>query len=153
MHSRIFQVSMSPIKKDDYICEDIYYDHWFTYQIADYVDDNTDRNEDIKRLSECYNCLTFSADENGEFFIVDSKEKYFKSSFEQFTDALKKIQTYSLEDFATGIGEMWTLQHAYEDKHGFYIDADGELMTLDSFVRRCATGEKYYIGATIDYHC
>ena len=48
---------------------------------------------------------------------------------------------------------MRTLKNAYEDKFGFYVNADGETMSLDSFVRGCSAGEKYYIGATIDYHC
>lgn len=34
MHSRIFQVSMEPIKETDYICEADYYDHWFTNKIG-----------------------------------------------------------------------------------------------------------------------
>ena len=40
---------------------------------------------------------------------------------------------------------MWSLSNAYEEKFGFYVDADGEVLTFDSFVRSCATNEKYYI--------
>ena len=48
MHSRIFQVSMEPIEKDDYILERDYWDHWFTREIADYVNGSTNRNDDIR---------------------------------------------------------------------------------------------------------
>ena len=44
------------------------------------------------------------------------------------------------------------LKNANENKFGFYVDADGELMTFDTFIRKCVTNEKYYIGGTVDYH-
>ena len=47
---------------------------------------------------------------------------------------------------------MEFLDQAVEDQFGFYVDADGELMTFDAFIRRCAINEKYYIGGTIDYN-
>ena len=152
MHSRIFQVSFDPIEKENYIGESHYWDHWFVGEIADYVNENTDRDDDIKWLKDCCNGFIFGEDEDGEYFIVESKEEYFKEKFERFMEALDKIKSCTLEDFARGFFEMWTLKDAYEDKFGFYVDADGELMNLDDFVRGCAKNEKYYIGATIDYH-
>ena len=72
--------------------------------------------------------------------------------FERFTQTIDKIKDYTLEDFSKGFFEMWGLKDAYEDKFGFYVDADGEVMNFDSFVRGCAKDAKYYIGGTIDYH-
>ena len=153
MHSRIFQVSMEPIKKEDYIRESDYWEHWFTSQIADYVDGDTDRESDIDWLSEYSNAFVFGKDDGREYFIVKDKAEYFKHSFKRFTEAINTIKDYTLEDFIGGFyGAMYQLKDAYEDKFGFYVNADGETMTLDDFVRRCVTGEKYYIGATIDYH-
>jgi hypothetical protein len=143
---------MEPIPKEDYISEVEYYDHWFTNEIADYVNGNTDRAYDIEWLQGHSDAFIFGADEGGEYFIVKNKEEYFKPHFKRFMEALNKIKDYTLEDFTEGFFEMWTLKDAYEDKFGFYVNADGETISLDSFVRRCATGEKYYIGATIDYH-
>ena len=153
MHSRIFQVSLNPINKEDYIEESNYYDHWFTNEIADYVDGDTDRDADIEWLKNAPDgSMTFENDENGEYFIVNSRAAYFQKAFETFKTALDKIKDVTIDDFAEGINGMWALKNAYEDKFGFYVDADGELMTMDSFVRRCAVGEKYYIGGTMDYH-
>ena len=152
MHSRIFQVSMNPIPKEDYIRESFYYDHWFTSEIADYVNGDTDRENDIEWLQGYSDAFIFGADDGGKYFIVQNKEKYFEPNFKRFMEALNKIKDCTIQDFATGFFDMWTLKDAYEDKFGFYVNADGETMTFDSFVRGCATGEKYYIGATIDYH-
>ena len=156
MHSRIFQVSFSPIDTCDYIEESNYWDHWFLNEIADYVTESDDRNEDIEWLKDCYEekGIEFGTDNNGEYFIVKSKQAYFKEQFNNFMKTIDKIKTYTLDDFAQGFHEMWQLKNAYEKKFGaFYVDADGELMSFDSFVRLCATEEKYYIGGTIDYHC
>lgn len=152
MHSRIFQVSLEPIDKWDYIEESDYWDHWFTREIADYVDDDTNREEDIKWLISCCDGLILHKDDKGEYFIVKNKEAYFAKKFERFTQTIDKIKDYTLKDFTEGFFEMWGLKDAYEDKFGFYVDADGEVMNFDSFVRACAKDEKYYIGGTIDYH-
>ena len=152
MHSRIFQVSMEPIQKEDYITEGFYWDHWFTNEIADYINGDTDRDNDIEWLKDCSEALIFGEDDGGEYFIVKDKEKYFEIKYKRFMEVLNKIKNYTLADFAQGFFEMWSLKEAYEDKFGFYVNADGETMNLDSFIRGCATGEKYYIGATIDYH-
>jgi hypothetical protein len=66
-------------------------------------------------------------------------------------EALNKIGKPTLEEFTNGIS-LWNLDQAVEDQFGFYVDADGELMTFDAFIRRCAINEKYYIGGTIDYN-
>ncbi len=151
MHSRIFQVSMEPIKETDYICEADYYDHWFTREWADYVSNDYNRDNAIKWLKECAKGYTVGKDDNGEYFIITNKEEYFKDAYDMFIDALDKIGRPTLEEFTNGI-DLYPLRNAYEDKCGFYIDADGELMTFDSFVRRCVINEKYYIGNALDYH-
>ena len=153
MHSRIFQVSLEPITKADYITESDYWEHWFTREIADYVDEDTNRNDDIEWMKSCCNEFIFDKDDRGEYFIIADKEAYFADKFKMFSEAVDKIKDYTLSDFTHGIMEMWTLRHAYEDRFGFYVDVDGELMSLDSFVRNCAKDAKYYIGNTIDYHC
>lgn len=154
MHSRIFQISMEPIKKHEYIMESDYWDHWFTREIADYVNGDTDRDYDVQWLKNCYNenGMEFGTDENGEYLVIISREKYFKNKFDKFKEAINKVKDCSLEDFAKGLSDMWYVKDVYEDKFGFYVDADGELINLDSFVRGCAVNEKYYIGGTMDYH-
>lgn len=156
MHSRIFQVSTEPIDKADYITESDYYDHWFTHSIADYVNGNCYRDEDLKWLEDCYDekGIKFGVDDNGEYLIIESKKAYFENSFNKFMETLDKIKNYTIDDFAQGFFEMWILKESYEDKFGFYMDTeDNGLITIDSFVRTYPENVKVYIGGTIDYHC
>lgn len=157
MHSRIYQISTEPIDKVDYIEESHYWDHWFTNSVADYVNGDTDRVGDIKWLKDCYESrgVSFGTDDNGEYFIVTDKLRYFTPKFEEFKNVLKEISKVAIDDFisdAFGL-PMYKLESAYDEKFGFYIDWDDDLLTLDDFIRCAEVGTKYYIGATIDYHC
>lgn len=157
MHSRIYQISKAPIAKYDYIEEDNYYDHWFTNEIADYVDGATDRESDIGWLKDCYKNrgLSFGTDNNGEYFIVEDKAKYFTINFEAYQKALKELSELTLDDFMNGKCGLvlYRLREAYDDKFGFYVECeDCGCETFDGFIRYATVGTKYYIGATIDYH-
>ena len=159
MHSKIYQISKTPIDKDDYIEESNYYDHWFTNSVADYVDDDTNRNDGIEWLKDCYEKkgLSFGQDDNGEYFIVEDKTKFFEANFENFQKELKELSEKTLDDFMGGESNMslYRLKSLYDDKFGFYIDDGGEyhgIATFDRFMRCATVGTKYYIGATIDYH-
>lgn len=143
--------------EDDYIEESRYYDHWFTNSIADYVDENTDREGDIEWLKECFDNegLSFGTDDGGEYFIVEDKSKFFANSFKEFKKALKELSKITLDDFITDKVDiqMYVLESTYYNKFGFYVDNDDTgVETFDECVRRSSNGTKYYIGATIDYH-
>lgn len=153
MHSRIFQVSTNPINKIDYIDESHYWDHWFLNEVADYVDNSADRDDDIEWLMEYGKGIIISEDEHGKFLIVTDKEKYFKNAFENFQEAINKVSKYTIDDFIQGSSyEIWLIKDSYEDRFGFYIDYDNGLMPLDKFVRLSTINKKYYIGGTVDYH-
>lgn len=159
MHSRIYQISKTPIDKCDYIDEDKYYDHWFTDSIADYVNGDTDRDYDIEWLKDCYENkgLSFGQDDNGEYFVVEDKVKYFEAKFETFQKELKELSGKTFDDFMGGESKMslYRLKASYEEEYGFYIDDSYEyhgVATFDRFMRHATIGTKYYIGATIDYH-
>ena len=156
MHSRIFQVSTEPIEKCDYIIESDYWDHWFTNSFADYVNDDCDREYDISWLDSCYgtDILEFGVDNNGNYFIIKNKQKYFEGKYNRFVETIEKIKNCTIDEFIKSIGhEIWTLKDAYEDKFGFYIQtSENGLITLDSFMRAYPEGTKFYIGGTIDYH-
>ena len=159
MHSRIYQISETPIDKEDYIEESNYYDHWFTNSVADYINDDTNRDDDIEWLKGCYlkKGLSFGQDDNGEYFVVEDKSKYFEANFEEFKKELKELSEKTLDDFMSGESDMslYRLKSSYDDEFGFYIDDGGEyhgVTTFDTFMRCATVGTKYYIGATIDYH-
>lgn len=158
MHSRIFQVRETPIARGDYIGECDCYEYGFLHSIADYVDENTNRSNDIQWLKCCYenNGLSFGIDDDGEYFIVEDKAKFFESKFEQFQKTLKELSEKTFENFISGDCGfiLCSLKSSYEDKFGFYVECeDYGLETFDMFMRYATIGTKYYIGATIDYHC
>ena len=157
MHSRIYQISKTPIDRDDFIEEDKYYDHWFTNKVADYVDGDTERDSDIEWLKDCYGNkgLSFGQDDNGEYFVVEDKAKYFEANFEEFQQELKELLEKTFDDFMGRRVSLYRLESLYDDEFGFYIDDNGEycgLTTFDDFMRCVTVDTKYYIGATIDYH-
>ncbi len=156
MHSRIFQISSNPINEDDYISEADYYDTGFIGEIADYVSDETDRDDDIEWLKKS---LDGVADFNGDCFTIKDQRKYFEKRFSNFTKAAKDILLSTFEDFCTDANDfslkMYRLETAYRDRFGFYVDDNGEYAgteTFDDFMRRVKNGDKFYIGATLDYH-
>ena len=157
MHSRIYQISKTPIDRDDYIQEDKYYDHWFTNKVADYVDGDTERDYDIEWLKDCCGNkgLSFGQDDNGEYFVVEDKAKYFETNFEEFQQELKELSEKTFDDFMGWRVSLYRLKSLHDDDSGFYIDDNGEycgLTTFDDFMRCVTVDTKYYIGATIDYH-
>ena len=157
MHSRIFQIGKNPIDKIDYIEESHYYDHWFTHSVADYVNGDTDRADDIQWLKDCYENrgLSLGADADGEYFIITDKAKYFAGRFEKFKKTINELAEIALDDFADGkcSAQIYTLKAAYDDEFGFYVDGDDTGMeTFDSFIRYNENNTKFYIGGTIDYH-
>lgn len=167
MHSRIFQVSREPIVKDDYITEDRYFEG-FCDTIADYVDGDTDRNEDIAWLKNVLkDVATF--DDDKECFTIVNKLEYFKNSYNQYMQLMKYLSDMTLEQFAglvpleTTEGQpysnlstaVFALDNTYNDKYSFYMDDNGEYygnQTLDNFMRNTKEGDTWYLGSTIDYH-
>lgn len=154
MHSRIFQVSLNPINPHEYIEVYDYLEHWFAREIADYID-SSNRSDDIDWLSRDVKdrgCFV-GKDEHGFYLEVYDKEKYFESAYKRFCKALQDVKDITLAEFTNGVSRhIFDLSDSHTDKFGFYVDADGELMPLDKFVRLCKAGLKYYIGGTLNYH-
>lgn len=156
MHSRIFQISREPINKDEYISEADYYDSGFIGEIADYVSDYTDRDDDIELIKAR---LEGVADFNGDSFTIKNQRKYFEKKFSNFLETIEDISLLTFEDFCTDESDfsykMYKLESAYRDKFKFYINDNGEYAgtePIDDFMRRAKNGDVFYIGATLDYH-
>ena len=175
MHSRIIQISSSPIKESNYYEEDRYYlgiEDWFCREIADYVV-SANRTEELSDhgwircfLEACG--MEYNPEEQS--FIIKDKELYFQETFKQFTDALEKLQDVTIQDFSgkdrdrSDIRDLdyrvWLLQNAWKDRYAFYVDGyecpstwDGCFLNpLDEFIRYMPEGTKVYIGAVMDYH-
>ena len=156
MHSKIFQITTAHVKKSDYISESDFIDHWFTNSIADYVDGNTNRAEDIKwfrgRLS---GVASFDTDDS--FVILPGgKEMYFAKAYQSIVAAREKTMTLGLAEFASGeefSEPVRNMQYAFCDEFSFYVSSDEfDTIPLDDFIRHTEIGKRYYIGGTLDYH-
>ena len=158
-HSKIIQLSGSPVAKEEYIEESMYYDG-FVGSVADYISDETDREEDIEWLAEnLKGAAEISKDPlSRETITVKDKVAYFSPKYTSWISKIGELRLTDLESFAgKGKGkykldsDMDWLNDLYNDRHNIYIDCGG-LQTLDSFMRRAANGATYYIGGTVDYH-
>ncbi len=97
MHSRIFQVSRQKIEKDEYYDAERYYSgehEGFAgdySEVADYVDEDTDRISDIKWLSQYH--LEQSYSEKFGFYIDEYNQKnYYTDFFGPLDDFMRRVQ-------------------------------------------------------------
>lgn len=158
MHSKIFQISRKPIDREDYLSESRYY-NGFVGEIADYVNGALSDN-DIKAnkkwlLDETLAGAIVKHDENS--FTISDKTKYFEKKYKDFIDAVTEAQAMTLEDFASAKCDIlaYRIKADYEDRFSIYVDDSNEyygLITLDYFMRAIRPGDRFYLGAVIDYH-
>lgn len=159
MHSRIFEISRTPIDPEDYLKEYSIPDG-FCGAIADYVDEDTDRKSDIEWLMQYLNgAATYSEEDDSLSFQPKAMKKVFSAKYIAFRESLNDLSSVSEEVF---FGEshdrdlsmmMYRLKEAYSNEFGFYIYShDWGLLTLDEWLRDADPSEKYYIGGTLDYH-
>ena len=161
MHSKILQISKSPIGVSDYVRERRYYDD-FVGSIADYVD-SCDREKVLEDLFVNYGGfrgLPWDADKQS--FTVD-KESYFRAKYEHFSETVGKLVSLSFEDFAGQNTEgayaaehlLWYARYYFDDNHAIYVDDCDEyygMVTMDYLIRHANQSDVFYIGNVIDYH-
>lgn len=155
MHSKIYQMSLKPIEKDDYVSPGHFYDK--VYEFADYIGkayDEQARKESILGLSEKLH----------EIFDLDGEALVYKGMGSFVKDWYSCIQRKANELNADKM-DMLKLYHLYrllERTHidiysRFYIEDLSEyakpLPELINFIKNnMKSGDRLYIGAVIDYH-
>lgn len=155
MHSRIYQIAPTPVKRECYLTPSDFIDHCFTSSVADYIDDEVDRDADLKSLCERLNGI--AAFEAAESFRVlpGGKEIYFAKAFETFVAARDKTLGMGLSEFASGgyCESVHIMKRTYCETFDIYVTSDDlDMIPLDDFIRHAEIGRSYYIGATLDYH-
>lgn len=159
MHSRIFEISHTPIAPEEYLKEYSIPD-WFCGAIADYVDEDTDRKSDIEWLLQYLKgAATYSEEDSSLIFQPNAKKKAFSANYIAFRESLNALLSVSEEVFSGESHDqdlsmmMYRLKEAYSNEFGFYIYSHGwGLRTLDEWLRDADLSKKYYIGGTLDYH-
>lgn len=154
MHSKIFQVSSSPITEDNEMHESRFDD--VNRDVFDYVTEVKEQDSIISDYEWLNHVEGIEVNLEEKTFTVD-KKKYFKVKHEKFIEQLEKLKNCTLEEFSSNklYYDVLELKDAFDDKYSFYIDDDNEyfgLTTLDNFVRHTEPNNKYYLGQVFDYH-
>jgi hypothetical protein len=156
VHSRIYQITTAPVKKEDYISEHDFFDHWFTDSIADYVSGDVDRAADIKWLRDGLADIAAFSTFDSFVIVPRGREAYFTRAYESFVAAREKTIELGLAEFASNGefgGLMYQMRNAFCDKYAFYVSSDEfDTIPLDEFIRKAEIGRRYYVGGTLDYH-
>lgn len=173
MHSRIFQLSTSPITPDEFITTRDISDASFNFvgEIADYVDDIPESqltSEYVglyRDLAHANDATPFSVNmvklSNGApetlIFSEGFPQGYFRKKYAEFREVLRKLDAVDAAQFAddpTGNVAylVFLLRSAHNERFGAYIWINGDLLTLDEFVRTCELNTPYYFGNVLDYH-
>ena len=155
MHSKIFQVSKTPISKKDWIYADMYLES-FVGRVADYTDDIDDAARKVW-LENLSRVPGLSVSNVSEQLMIVSKEEYFREYYKEFKEMIDKLSKVSLRDFCEAHQSFelnaFRLQSSISDEFGYYVDIDeGYPMPLQDYVRCCDDGDKLYIGGIVDYH-
>lgn len=160
MHSRIFQVSSSPIRKDERDIPDYFYDN--SSDFADYIGDEiegSDRKDDIKYLSETLSDL-FDLDKSGLVLVYKGGMDVFKR---QWADAIRKAAEAVVADNVLESTPRYTVRMMCNETHlesSYRFKIEGwtsYAAPMDDLIewiayKKFKPGKKLYIGAVIDYH-
>ena len=150
MHSRIFQLSNDEVTEPLTESSIIAFNEWFVGQIADYVNENTDRESDIGWLLQTFN------EETCKYITVFKMNDFYVSI--TFKPGLKElVKNLTLEEFSDSSSiTAYSIKDEVESKFGFYVynNETEFIIPFDTFVRELdgTVEETYYFGNTIDYH-
>jgi hypothetical protein len=163
MHSRIFQIETAPVDKKAYIMTGDFEDG-FVGQVADYVADSDNREEDIRWLIGNFesvanendlligsSLIDYNPSDSSIIFKTGFKEAYFKKKFDQLQNTVAKL---TLKEFSDNGYTIYQIEKLLGEKFGFYVQmTDCGYQTVDEFIREnVKENQKYYFGNTLDYH-
>ena len=160
MHSTVYELSNHPIPRAKQITPG-YLPDWFFRSICDYATTMADseREESIQSLSKYLGNLCVCSGEQLTF-SPNLKQMYFQESHHYFKVAAHALAEVDYESFA-GIKStpalglaLNSILESYEDKNGYYIYSrrNGELMSLDHWIRVTDLSRPFYVGGTIEYY-
>lgn len=155
MHSNIYEIGETSWKDNDLVCNADDIPEWFQNKV-DYIVEDNSREFFLSSLKR--EGLTVGKDDDGDFLVVDDKEKFFEHRYEHFKEMVKKLEEVTLKEFSEYsfqvAGDVWEVQDSYSSEFSFqFFDSfNGEIVSFNDFVRNADVGKKYYIGQTFDYH-
>ena len=154
MHSRIYQISSKP--RVEWIKASRYDEHWFTREVADYVSNHTNRDDDIEWIKKSLNGI---AEIEGNKLVITDKRKFFERKYKKFTEAVKRLSKATLDEFIARDFDNFEwfvtiMEDSLNEKFAFYVDDGDEdgISTFDEWMSAAEEGKTYYLGSTLDYH-
>lgn len=153
----IFEIGRVPIDLDKRMTSnDIPEDFYIT--IAEYIDDECDRGNNLKYFVELFGDQIQVSDDGESFtFRSTTKETYFRRKYSAFIKKATELSGISLDTFVGKTpyqisSAMHELNRIFSDQFGNYIYCDEELVPLDQWVREESLKGTYYFGETIDFN-
>lgn len=153
----IFEIGRVPIDPDKRMtANDIPEDFYMT--IAEYIDDECDRGDNLKYFIELFGDQIQVSDDGESFmFRSTTKETYFRRKYRAFIKKATELAGVSLDTFVGKTpypisSAMHELNRSFSDRFGNYIYCDEELVPLDQWVREESLKGTYYFGETIDFN-
>lgn len=158
MNNIIYQITTSPIKSDEYLSENDFCEHWFVGSIADYVNDNEYRDDEIKCLRESFvkNQVAVFNEDDSFTILPEGKENYFETAFKKCMETIKTASLMTLGEFVDkekSFMLIFDIKNNYCNKFNDYVSSNEfDTIPLDEFIRQAVPGTQYYIGGILSYH-
>ena len=160
MHSRIFGIVTKKhydnyVKKEDEMEMPLWQFEESLPDGMDYVDDDTDLNEDYEWLIE-YLCkrsekLEYNVDTHEIKFLKGFKEEYFKESWDKIKGLIEAPNAFN--EFCNNTMLSFKIGDAANERYSFYqCDEEGDYETFDDFIRQIKLNQTYVVFGSLDYH-
>ncbi|MBQ7000152.1 MAG: hypothetical protein IJN67_03770 [Oscillospiraceae bacterium] len=116
-----------------------------------------DRKRVLDRL-RCWLKLYGLGDIKKSYLILSgaARKRYFKNRYSAFQEALKDLNTISIEQFISDTGripkDLFHLQDSFlstSDCH--FLLEDGRMLPVDAFFRSAEAKKPYYIGSIMEF--
>lgn len=145
MHSRIFELYTNDTIEEKLTEDEVLELVQYVNTSADYVIEqfNERRKDSIEWIGQNFgNVLKISTEKEEFIFNKETPSIYFMPKFAQFKKAIKDLDSYVSSksvEIMTGPTDlsykMYILTNLYEEKDGFLILYEREVMSLDYFIR------------------
>lgn len=157
MHSKIFQVSLTPIEKEDFRGTDDFYENYSSF--ADYISKNIEGEDRDITIDHLANKFSAIFTRQGDALVYNGKVKNFVRKW--YAHIKKCARELSLTKMQDSIS-LHRIKDAVDCTHldtsiRFYIEdwngwAGPAKDLIDFIINKMKKGDKLYVGGVVDYH-
>lgn len=130
-------------------------DDSFIGEVADYVDEDTNFEEELNAfLFELKDFPVSYDSKNGTLtFHKGFIEEYFQERFIDFRKEINKLLEEDGMKYFLDSSLIFKLESLISNKFNTYVYDDyGSIINIDHFIRNLKVNDKYYIGGIVTYH-